>query len=148
MFYFNFKNKERHLEISLFYICVAKILVFYIICSLTYFHIKLFVHVQQKTIYLHSLWTQIILAVKSIRWLYHNVVANLFVQERQKIPEAHSEPSQTSKMELFPKTINGSTFFEKTLTYLTGFWIRLCLLLRNFLHTFRERNFTGKKLEN
>ena len=37
-------------------------------------------------------------------------------------------------------------FLQKTLTCPTGFWIYLCLLLRNFLHTLRERNFAGKKL--
>ena len=39
-----------------------------------------------------------------------NLVAILFLHERLKIPEAYSEPSQKSKLELFPKIINDSTF--------------------------------------
>ena len=32
-----------------------------------------------------------------------NVIANLYIHERLKIPETYSEPSQKSKMELFAK---------------------------------------------
>ena len=54
-----------------------------------------------------------------------NAVANLFVHERLKIPETYSEPSKTSKIELFAKNINGSkpskTLSAKTLTCPTVF---------------------------
>ena len=36
-----------------------------------------------------------------------NATANVFVHERMKIPEANSETSQTSKMRLFAKIVNG-----------------------------------------
>ena len=35
-----------------------------------------------------------------------NTIANFFVYERLKIPEAYSEPSRTPKMELFGKMVN------------------------------------------
>ena len=35
-----------------------------------------------------------------------DVIANLFVHERLKIPEAYSDPSQTSKTELLAKIVN------------------------------------------
>ena len=44
---------------------------FYIIILLTYFHIKILVRVKQKMSYLRSSWTRTILAVKSIKQLYH-----------------------------------------------------------------------------
>ena len=34
-----------------------------------------------------------------------NAIAKLFVHERLKIPEAYSEPSRTSKMELFTNLV-------------------------------------------
>ena len=43
---------------------------------------------------------------KELRRLYDliiNTIANLFLYERLKIPEVYSEPTQTSKMELFVK---------------------------------------------
>ena len=36
-----------------------------------------------------------------------NAVANLSVHERLNFPEAYSESSRTSKMELFGKMVNG-----------------------------------------
>ena len=54
-----------------FLVMYVHVLVFYIICSLTYFHIKIFVCVKQKISYLHSLWTQTIFVVESIRWICH-----------------------------------------------------------------------------
>ena len=36
-----------------------------------------------------------------------NAVANLYVHERLKIPEAYSEPSRTSKIELFANLVYG-----------------------------------------
>ena len=47
------------------------VLVFYIFCSLTYFHIKTSLPLKQKISYLHSSWTQTILAVELIRCLCH-----------------------------------------------------------------------------
>ena len=44
---------------------------FYIFCSLTYFCIKIFAHVEQILYYLYSSWMQTILTVKSIKWLCH-----------------------------------------------------------------------------
>ena len=46
-------------------------LMFYIICSLTYFHIKICVCVKQKISYFNYSLTHIILIVKTITWLYH-----------------------------------------------------------------------------
>ena len=77
-----------------FLVVYVHVLVFYITCSLTYFHIKIFVPVKQKVSYMHSSWTQTILKVKWIRWLFINVIANLFVLERLK--KVYSEPSRTS----------------------------------------------------
>ena len=45
---------------------------------------------------------------RQLSWLDDSTfiaIANLFVHERLKIPEAYSEPSRTSKMELFAKMI-------------------------------------------
>ena len=48
-----------------------------------------------------------------------NTIAHLFIRERLNIPEAYSEPSITSKMELFPKIVKGKTslsIFAKSFT--------------------------------
>ena len=54
-----------------FLVIYIHVLKFYIIFLLTYFHIKIFLPVKQKIIYLHPSRMQTILAVKSIRWLCH-----------------------------------------------------------------------------
>ena len=56
------------------------------------------------------------------------------VTTKKKWPEVYSEPSQTSKMELFVKIVNGcQLFFCKKLHFrcFTLFWIRLWIL---YLH--------------
>ena len=54
---------------------------------------------------------------------------------------------QTSKTELFAKIVNGWKL-RLHLRCSTGFWMPLWVLLpRNFLCTFREESFAGKKLE-
>ena len=70
--------------------------------------------IKQKISYLHALWTQTILVVKSIKWhdFAINAIAILFVHERLNIPEAYSETSWASKMELFAKIVNNKASFD------------------------------------
>ena len=73
-----------------------------------------------------------------------NAVASPFLHERLKVPEAYSELSRTSKIELFAKILFPQKFH---LRCLTGFKILLCILLPwKSLYTLREESFTGKKL--
>ena len=77
------------------------ILVFYIICLLTYIHVKIFVRVKQKILLCiprrHNSFCQLC----RLDYFAINAIANLFVHEKLKISDASSEPSPTSKMELF-----------------------------------------------
>ena len=78
-----------------------------------------------------------------------NAVANLFVPERLKIPEAYSEPSQTSKIEFFAKIINGSkpskTFSAKN-SNLSDWVLNLSLPASQELSTyFKGKKFCRKK---
>ena len=79
---------------------------FYIICLLKYFHIKIFARVKQKIIYLIPCEHRQFWQLSQLHDFSINAVVNLFIPERLKIPEAHSEPSQTSKMELFAEMVN------------------------------------------
>ena len=47
----------------------------------------------------------------------------------------------------FWKSLIAQLFLQKNLTCPIRFSINPCLLFCNFLHTVREKNFTGKKLE-
>ena len=61
-----------------------------------YLHIKIFVRAYLKNTN-HFVWS-------ILRWIdgfVMNAIANLFLHERLKIPEAYSEPSQISNMEIF-----------------------------------------------
>ena len=85
------------------------ILVFYIICLLTCLHIKVFVLVKQKISYINL---TLIPCERKPFWqlrrlddILINAIANLYIHERLKIPEAYSEPCQKSKMELSVKII-------------------------------------------
>ena len=73
---------------------------------LTYFHIKIFARVKQNIIYLIPCEHRQFWQLSQLDDFSINAVANLFIPERLKIPEAHSEPSQTSKMELFAEMVN------------------------------------------
>ena len=121
--------------------------VFYLICSLTYFHIKIFVRDKKKICYLHFSWTQTILPVEKINI---NRVANLFVLEKPKIPKRYSGSRHLDgafcKNSWWLKVIN--YFCKKVhLRFSNGLWIRPCILLpRNFLCTFRKWSFTEKML--
>ena len=53
-----------------FLVMNSYVLVFDIICSLTYFHSEIFVCFVQKIYYLDSPWTHTIFTVTSIRWLF------------------------------------------------------------------------------
>ena len=44
--------------------------------------------------------------IKGEYQIWISVPSNLFVHEGLKIPEAYSEPSQTSKIEIFAKIVN------------------------------------------
>ena len=44
--------------------------------------------------------------LRRLNYFTIDAIANLFVQERLKISQAHSEPSQTSKMGLFANIVN------------------------------------------
>ena len=82
------------------------ILMLYIICSLTYFHIKIFAHVKEKHLtcipYEHQPFWQL----SRLDDLAINATAKHLVYGRLKMPEAYSEPSQTSKIDLFAKVVN------------------------------------------
>ena len=89
-----------------FSVMYVHILVFYIICLLTYFHIKMsecakkkcFTCIPRKR---EPFW--------QLSWLDNfitNAIANLFIHERPKIPEVCSETSQTSKNGMCAKIIN------------------------------------------
>ena len=69
--------------------CVL-IFVFYIVCLLTYSHIKIFAwaFLINTNNFVSSILSHLIDFAIS-------VVANLLLQERLKIPEAYSKPSQT-----------------------------------------------------
>ena len=74
--------------------------VFYIIYLLTYFHINIFVrafHVNTN----HFVW----FILTRLDDFAISAIANLFVHEKLKIPEAYSEPSKTSKIELFANLV-------------------------------------------
>ena len=62
------------------------VLVFCIICSLTYFRIKTFARIKQKISCLHSFWTPTILAVKSIWWLCHQRNCKPFPPQKTEDP--------------------------------------------------------------
>lgn len=64
------------------------VLVFCIICSLTYFHIKIFASIKQKISCLHSFWTPTILVVKSIRWLCHQRNCKPFPPQKTEDPRS------------------------------------------------------------
>ena len=83
------------------------IFVFYIICLLMYFHIKIFVGVQQKVSTCVPREHKPFWNLSPLDDFTINAIANLFVHERLKIPEANSELSQTSKIELFADLIYG-----------------------------------------
>ena len=76
------------------------------ICLLTYFHIKIFARVKQKIIYLIPCEHRQFWQLSQLDDFSINAVANLFIPEKLKIPEAHSEPSQISKMEPFAEMVN------------------------------------------
>ena len=88
-----------------FSVMYVPVLMFYIICSLTYFNIKIsFVRVKQKIHYIpreHKFWQ-----LNRLDEFTINAIANLLVYERFEIPEAYSEPRPTTKMELFAKIVN------------------------------------------
>ena len=74
--------------------------VFYIIYLLTCFHINIFVrafHVNTN----HFVW----FILTRLDDFAISAIANIFVPERLKIPEAYSEPSETSKFELFANLV-------------------------------------------
>ena len=71
------------------------VLAFYIICSLIYFHIKIFVRVKQKVL------TCIVREYKPFWQLSRLDDFNI-----NKIPNGYSEPSRTSKIELFAKKVD------------------------------------------
>ena len=79
-----------------------------------------------------------------------NTVSNLFVHERLKIPEAYSEPSQTSKIELFAKIINGSKpskIFSAKNSNLSYWVLNLSLPASQELSTyFKGKKFCRKKI--
>ena len=88
------------------------LLVFYIICLLTY--VK---YVYVLNIFFAFLVNTTISRLSRVDNFTINSVANLFVHERLKIPEAYSEPSRTFKMELFAKIFRGKkplTTFAKS----------------------------------
>ena len=69
---------------------------FYIICLLTYFHMKIFVRLQQKIFHLHFTWKNTLPLMQ--------LQTFLFMKDWKS--QAYSEPSGTSKMELFVKIVN------------------------------------------
>ena len=88
----------------IFVVMNVHVLVFYIICSLTYCHIKIFARVKQKISYSHSSWTQTISAVKLIRWLYHWCNCKPFRSSKTEHPKGiFRQTSPMSKTELFLK---------------------------------------------
>ena len=93
-------NRPWQIKISVMYVHVF---VFYINCSLTYFHIKIFVRVKQKNILLANkpFWQ-----LRRLDDFTVDAIANIFVYERLKISKVSSEHSGTSKMELFVKIVN------------------------------------------
>ena len=125
--------------------------VFYIISLLMYFHIKIVVQVQQKNVLLAFL---VSISFWQLSWLYDftiNAVANLFVHERLKIPEVYSEPSQTSKIELFAKIINGSksskTISHKKLSKLFDWVLNMAQpASQEFFTYFQGNKFCRKKI--
>ena len=115
-------------------------------CLLTYFHIEIFVcafFVNTN----HFVWS----ILSRLDDFAISTIANIFLHERLTIPEAYSEPSQTSKKVLFANLV----FNLQSLTNIckilhprcsSGFSIHLCILFpRIFLNTFRKRTFAGKK---
>ena len=79
-----------------------------------------------------------------------NAVANFFVHERLKIQRHIQNPVKYLRWSFLRKSLMAQNhlklFLRKTRTCPPGFWIRVCMLLKNFLPTFRERNFAGKKM--
>ena len=68
-----------------------------------------FCEISKSTLFTEHLWT-----IASAFWqlsrlneIAINTIANLFLHERLKIPEAYSEPSRTSEMELFANIVYG-----------------------------------------
>ena len=74
-----------------------------------------------------------------------NVVANVFMKDRRSQKHIQN-PLKHLRWSFFQKSLMTQLFLQKTLACPTRFWIRLCLLLRKFLHTFRERNLAEKTL--
>ena len=75
-----------------------------IICSLTYFHIKRFVHFKLIISYLRSSWTTTILAFKSVRWLYKT-----FCSWKIKDYRGIFRTLQTSKMQFLAKIVTAKS---------------------------------------
>ena len=80
------------------------ILLFYIICLLKYFCIKIFVCLKQNLPYFESLREQKpFWQLSRLDDFTINAIVNFFIYERLKISEAYSELSRASNMELFAK---------------------------------------------
>ena len=79
---------------------------FYITCLLTYLHIKIFVHIKQKYLTCIPCENKPFWQLSQLNYFSIKTIANIFVQERLKIPEAYSEPRGTVKIELFAKMVN------------------------------------------
>ena len=77
-----------------FLVIKVYVLVFYSICSLRHFHIKIFARVKQKLI------AFLVNTQHNLDDFASNAIADLFVYERLKIPEGSLDPIRTSKMEL------------------------------------------------
>ena len=80
---------------------------FFIICLLTSFHIKIFVVLRKKNLTCIAHEHKPFLQLSPLDEFNINTIANPFVHENMKIPETYSEPSQTSRMELFANLVNG-----------------------------------------
>ena len=98
-----------------FWVMYVDVHMFYIIFSLMYFHIRTIVRVKQKISFLHSSWKQTIWQLSWLNDFSIDAIANIFVYERLKIPDAHSEPRGTSNMGFFAKMVSG----KKSLTIST-----------------------------
>ena len=126
----------------------------YIICSLTSFTSK-HCYVLSK-IFLAFLVKQLFWQFSRLDDFTINAVASIFVHESPNIIGAYSETNRASKMELFShqwcknsQWLKVSDYFCKKpyLSCLTGLWVHLCIFFsRDFLYTFREGSFAGKKL--
>ena len=75
-----------------FLVMYVHVFKFCITCLLMYFHNKTF---------LMNTYHFVISVLRRLDDFAFSAIANLFISERLKIPEACSEPSQKSKMELF-----------------------------------------------